>query len=250
MGGVFLSEHYHHFLSLFLSLNLEHFSCRRTQHFSVMGKLDARGVIAVLEVIIYIPVLCTSVFLVKRHGFRRTAGWILFVLFSLSKYLKYSPSKLHILTFFGLPIVRIIGSIVHIASEVSNSANSMVHIIYSILEGAGLQPLLGATLGFLATMWSLSLLFFFMNELLNFNVVLKTVWTHNPLLLMGCVCLASWAQSPWYWLLQGVWRWGTQRQLVTWTRVPSIGILVSSCSSFFISSSCWGTGSFGLNKTL
>ena len=215
-----------------------------------MGKLDARGVITVLEVIIYIPVLCTSVVLVKRHGFRGTAGWILFVLFSLSKYLKYSPSKLHILTFFGLPIVRIIGSIVHIASEVSNSANSMVHIIYSILEGAGLQPLLGATLGFLATMWSLSLLFFFMNELLNFNVVLKTVWTHNPLLLLGCVCLASWAQSPWYWLLQGVWRWGTQRQLVTWTRVPSIGILVSSCSSFFISSSCWGTGSFGLNKTL
>ena len=50
-----------------------------------MGKLDAKGVIAVLEVIIYIPILCTSLFLVKRHGFKRTAGWIFFVLFSLGE---------------------------------------------------------------------------------------------------------------------------------------------------------------------
>ena len=47
--------------------------------------------------------------------------------------------------------VRIIGGSLHIASENSPS-NINLRIAYAILEGAGLSPLLIATIGFLQTM--------------------------------------------------------------------------------------------------
>lgn len=43
--------------------------------------LDARGIIAIVEIVIYVPILFVGGFLAIRHGFTRKAGWIfLFIL--------------------------------------------------------------------------------------------------------------------------------------------------------------------------
>jgi len=101
-----------------------------------MGSLDARGIIAVVEIVVYVPLLVISILLTLRHGFRRRAGWVFLLIFFL---------------------MRIIGSAIHIASEKENSNSLSLHITYSILEGAGVSPLLLATLGFLATTAQLGL---------------------------------------------------------------------------------------------
>lgn len=46
--------------------------------------LDARGIIAAVEIAIYIPVLIVGAFLSFRHGFTRKAGWIFLVILSIS----------------------------------------------------------------------------------------------------------------------------------------------------------------------
>ncbi len=121
-----------------------------------MGKLDARGIIAVIEICVYIPLLATSILLILKHGAKRSAGWLFFVIFSIGEYslsllrARTSPTD-------GLLVllVRVVGATTHIASKLSNSTNTTLHTVYSILESVGLQPLLGATLGFLATMYVL-----------------------------------------------------------------------------------------------
>lgn len=50
-----------------------------------MGNLDARGIIAAVEIAVYVPILVTSLVLVKRHGIKRQGGWIYLLIFSLSK---------------------------------------------------------------------------------------------------------------------------------------------------------------------
>ncbi|KAI0724188.1 hypothetical protein C8T65DRAFT_704103 [Cerioporus squamosus] len=97
--------------------------------------LDARGSIAAVEIAFYIPVLLVGGFLTFRHGFARKAGWIFLVILS---------------------IVRIIGGITHVMSE-SDPTNSTERTIYSIMEAAGLSPLLMASLGFLRTVTQYSL---------------------------------------------------------------------------------------------
>ncbi|TFK93049.1 hypothetical protein K466DRAFT_479360 [Polyporus arcularius HHB13444] len=91
--------------------------------------LDARGNIAAAEIALYIPVLLIGVFLALRHGFKREAGWVFLVVLS---------------------IVRIIGGVTHVLSE-HDPSNSTERTIYSIMEAAGLSPLLTASLGFLRT---------------------------------------------------------------------------------------------------
>lgn len=60
-----------------------------------MRNLDARGIIAAVEIAIYVPLLITSIILVKRHGFRRSGGWLFFVIFSIGKLLSpHTPSIL------------------------------------------------------------------------------------------------------------------------------------------------------------
>ncbi|EJF58410.1 hypothetical protein BD309DRAFT_606118 [Dichomitus squalens] len=97
--------------------------------------LDARGIIAIIEIIIYIPILCLGIFLSFRHGFARNAGWIFLVI---------------------LALIRLIGGVSHILSE-NNPGNSTERTMYVILEAAGLAPLLSATLGFLRTVSQYSL---------------------------------------------------------------------------------------------
>ncbi|GBE78458.1 predicted protein [Sparassis crispa] len=92
--------------------------------------LDKRGDVAAAEIVIYIPILVISFILVVRHGFARTAGWIFLVILS---------------------IIRIVGGVTHVLSETSDKNNSTLITIYSIMESAGLSPLLMATLGFCNT---------------------------------------------------------------------------------------------------
>ncbi|KAK7682031.1 hypothetical protein QCA50_014995 [Cerrena zonata] len=91
--------------------------------------IDARGGIAIVQIIFYIPILVASVIITLRHGFTKRAGWIMLLV---------------------LALIRIIGGAIHIASE-NNPSNDNLRITYSILEGAGLSPLLVATIGFLTT---------------------------------------------------------------------------------------------------
>ncbi|KAK7694240.1 hypothetical protein QCA50_001420 [Cerrena zonata] len=92
--------------------------------------LDERGDIAVLELIVYTPILVTSGILIFRHGLGRNAGWIYLLILS---------------------IIRIVGGSVHLASELGDSNNTTLKIVFGILESAGLSPLLLATLGLLRT---------------------------------------------------------------------------------------------------
>ncbi|KAH9846634.1 hypothetical protein C2E23DRAFT_686247, partial [Lenzites betulinus] len=91
--------------------------------------LDARGIISIVVIVIYIPVLLAGVVLSMRHGFARKAGWIYLVILS---------------------IIRLIGSVTHILAE-QNPTNTTYTTIYTIMEAAGTSPLLVATLGFLMT---------------------------------------------------------------------------------------------------
>jgi len=92
--------------------------------------LDARGDISAFIVAIYVPILVVCFMVAFRHGFSRRAGWVLLVVVSL---------------------VRIVGGYLHIAAEEVRPPNISLFIGYSILEAAGLSPLLIATVGFLKT---------------------------------------------------------------------------------------------------
>ncbi|KAI1795399.1 hypothetical protein LXA43DRAFT_40422 [Ganoderma leucocontextum] len=91
--------------------------------------IDQRGGIAIAEIILYAPILILSVILVVRHGATRKAGWIFFAILS---------------------IIRITGGITHLLWE-QNRSNTTLQIIFSVMESAGLSPLLMATLAFLST---------------------------------------------------------------------------------------------------
>jgi len=90
--------------------------------------LDARGDVSAFVVAVYIPILIVCFLVAYRHGFSRRAGWVLLVVVSL---------------------VRIVGGSLHIAAEEVRPINISLFIGYSILEAAGLSPLLIATVGFL-----------------------------------------------------------------------------------------------------
>ncbi|KAI1795401.1 hypothetical protein LXA43DRAFT_40844 [Ganoderma leucocontextum] len=92
-------------------------------------KLDQRGDIAIAEIVLYIPILLLSIVLVVRHGAARKAGWIFFAILS---------------------IARIVGGITHVLWE-QNPTNITLQTIFTIMESAGLSPLLMATLAFLST---------------------------------------------------------------------------------------------------
>ncbi|KAL7278464.1 hypothetical protein ACG7TL_007463 [Trametes sanguinea] len=100
-----------------------------------MVKLDVRGDIAVAEIVLYVPILITSIPLVFRHGFTRKAGWIFLVI---------------------MAIIRIVGGVTHVLSE-QNPTDVNLQIIFNIMEAAGLSPLLVASVGFLGTVAQYSL---------------------------------------------------------------------------------------------
>ncbi|KAH9927511.1 uncharacterized protein BXZ73DRAFT_90761 [Epithele typhae] len=96
---------------------------------------DARGIIAIVEIVIYVPILLIGFALTLKHGFSKKAGWLMLIILS---------------------IARIIGGITHVLSE-QNPSNITEKTIYGIMEAAGLSPLLVASLGFLGTVTQYSL---------------------------------------------------------------------------------------------
>ncbi len=89
-------------------------------------KLDARGYISIVELILYVPCLLVGVIVCARHGFSRSSGWIFLVI---------------------LCLIRIIGSVCNIVSYGSPSEN--LYETIAILDSVGISPLLLATLGIL-----------------------------------------------------------------------------------------------------
>ncbi|CDO69939.1 hypothetical protein BN946_scf184836.g13 [Trametes cinnabarina] len=100
-----------------------------------MVKLDARGDIAVAEIVLYVPIFFVAIPLVLRHGFTRKAGWIFLIL---------------------LAIIRIVGGVTHILFE-QKPSNTTLQIIFNVMEASGLSPLLVASVGFLSTVGQYSL---------------------------------------------------------------------------------------------
>ncbi|PSS08894.1 hypothetical protein PHLCEN_2v3384 [Hermanssonia centrifuga] len=92
--------------------------------------LDARGDTSVVELIVYIPLVFVSLFLLFKHGFGRAEGWIYLLIFS---------------------IIRIVGAGAHISWEGTRTPGATSHTIYLVMESSGVSPLLSATLGFLTT---------------------------------------------------------------------------------------------------
>ncbi|RPD58386.1 hypothetical protein L227DRAFT_601949 [Lentinus tigrinus ALCF2SS1-6] len=96
--------------------------------------LDARGIIAAVQIATYGPLLFLATFLAWWEPDRRM-GW----------------------AFLGLmSVLRLIGGITHILSE-NDPTNVAERAIYIITEAAGQGPLLAATLGFLRTVAQYSL---------------------------------------------------------------------------------------------
>ncbi|RPD61451.1 hypothetical protein L227DRAFT_610462 [Lentinus tigrinus ALCF2SS1-6] len=91
--------------------------------------LDARGIISIVEIILYLPILVISALLALRNGFTKKAGWIFLIILS---------------------IIRLIGGVTHILSQ-ENPTSISLRVIFNIMESSGLSPLLVATLGFLGT---------------------------------------------------------------------------------------------------
>lgn len=56
-----------------------------------MVKLDARGYIAIVEIVIYAPLLLVIIPVVFRNGFARKAGWIYLLLLSICTHISKRP---------------------------------------------------------------------------------------------------------------------------------------------------------------
>jgi len=91
--------------------------------------LNQRGDIAIAEIVLYIPILVASIFLVAKHGASRKAGWVFLLTLSLT---------------------RIVGGGLQVASQ-QNPSDVTLDSVAAALVSAGLSPLLMATLGFLGT---------------------------------------------------------------------------------------------------
>ncbi|KAH7342720.1 hypothetical protein BKA65DRAFT_478593 [Rhexocercosporidium sp. MPI-PUGE-AT-0058] len=89
--------------------------------------LTYRNGVSIGELVVYTLAIAVAIFLVLRHGFRKSAGWIFLVLFCLA---------------------RIIGPAMQLAT-ISNPTSTSLYTGYAILNNVGLSPLMLAGLGLL-----------------------------------------------------------------------------------------------------
>ena len=89
--------------------------------------IDARGWVAVAELIVFIPCAIASFIICRRHGFTRASGWVYTLI---------------------LCIIRIAGSICQLLTYSDESTGLITAVV--ILDSVGLSPLLFATLGMLS----------------------------------------------------------------------------------------------------
>ncbi|KAF7556930.1 hypothetical protein G7Z17_g1056 [Cylindrodendrum hubeiense] len=89
--------------------------------------IHARGIVSVVEVIVYIPALIAAIIVCSRHGFSRSSGWIYTII---------------------LCLVRVIGSVCQLLTYSNHSSGLLQATI--IIDSIGISPLLLATLGMLS----------------------------------------------------------------------------------------------------
>ncbi|KFY81070.1 hypothetical protein V499_00143 [Pseudogymnoascus sp. VKM F-103] len=95
--------------------------------------LDSRGDLAAVVLALWCPLFLVAIWVVRRHGFSRQAGWI-FIVF--------------------LAAIRITGSSMELASE-STPQNWLI-VASATLQSVGLSPLLFALLGILSQVFKAS----------------------------------------------------------------------------------------------
>lgn len=89
--------------------------------------INARGVVSIVEVIVYIPALVAAFIVCSRHGFNRASGWIYTII---------------------LCLVRVVGGICQLLTY-SNHSSGLIQATI-IIDSIGISPLLLATLGMLS----------------------------------------------------------------------------------------------------
>ncbi|KAH7140272.1 hypothetical protein B0J13DRAFT_504384 [Dactylonectria estremocensis] len=89
--------------------------------------IDSRGIVSIVELIVYIPALIAAIIVCSRHGFARSSGWIYTVV---------------------LCVVRILGGICQLLTYSDHSSGLLQATI--IIDSIGISPLLLATLGMLS----------------------------------------------------------------------------------------------------
>jgi hypothetical protein len=96
------------------------------QLFSIMH-LDKHGYVSIVELIVFIPCLILSFVVCRRHGFKRTSGWIFILILSA---------------------IRIAGAICQLLTY-DNPTEGLIKATL-ILDSIGIAPLLLALLGVLS----------------------------------------------------------------------------------------------------
>ncbi|CAG8360303.1 unnamed protein product [Penicillium salamii] len=93
-----------------------------------MMSFDYRHGISLMELVVYIPTSLLAVYVAHKHGYRKSSGWVYFVIFSL---------------------VRVVGSCCHLATLADpNSTN--LYVAYAICIAIGLSPLIVSCVGLLS----------------------------------------------------------------------------------------------------
>ena len=113
--------------------------------YSLIMPFDQFGKIAAAEIVFYTPLFIVSLFIALRHGFGRQHGWVYLFIFCLSVLQLQIPSKYT----NELPIVRLAGAAISIASRISSTDQVGLVVAAAVLSGIGLSPLLLATQGFI-----------------------------------------------------------------------------------------------------
>src|SRR4051794_5663872 len=92
-----------------------------------MAPLTEINRIEIAEIVVYSPALLIAIFLASRHGFRRNAGWLYLILFSL---------------------VRILGAALGLAA-LHDPTNTGLQTGAATQQTIGLSPLILSALGLL-----------------------------------------------------------------------------------------------------
>ncbi|RAK95515.1 uncharacterized protein BO80DRAFT_469349 [Aspergillus ibericus CBS 121593] len=90
--------------------------------------VNYRHGLSILELIVYVPTLFISLWMGFRHGFKRSSGWVLLVIFSLA---------------------RIIGSCCYLAT-ISHPATIDLYIAWGVCTSIGLAPLISTCIALLS----------------------------------------------------------------------------------------------------
>lgn len=93
-----------------------------------MGKLDAKGDVAVGELAAYVPTLLAAVYVGFKHGFGRKAGWYFLIVMAL---------------------MHIVGSAIELYAELNDPTNVTLLSVGFSLSSASLSALMLSTLAIL-----------------------------------------------------------------------------------------------------